>query len=131
MEKKKQAIWRYSFAIIIILTGLILNYKNIGKEFLNFNSIGNWLIYIGFVMLAIVTLQFISGKKRIVNERSQFIGMKASRITYVAIILVAFVTMVIDGIKTITIPYSQFMSAFVCGVVLVYLVSYKILEKKN
>jgi hypothetical protein len=131
MEKKKQAIWRYSFAIIIILTGLILNYKNIGKEFLNFNSIGNWLIYIGFVMLAIVTLQFISGKKRIVDERSQFIGMKASRITYVAIILVAFVTMVIDGIKTITIPYSQFMSAFVCGVVLVYLVSYKILEKKN
>ena len=131
MEKKKQAIWRYSFAIIIILTGLILNYKNVGKEFLNFNSIGNWLIYIGFVMLAIVTLQFISGKKRIVDERSQFIGMKASRITYVAIILVAFVTMIIDGIKTITIPYSQFMSAFVCGVVLVYLISYKILEKKN
>jgi uncharacterized membrane protein len=131
MDKKKQTFWKYGFAIIIILIGLILNYKNIGTGFLNFDSIGNWLIYVGFVMLTIVTLQFISDKKRIVDERMQLIGMKASRITYVAIILVAFITMVIDGIKTITIPYSRFMSTFVCGIVLIYFISYKILEKRN
>ena len=131
MEKKKQIFWKYGFAIIIILAGLVLNYKNIGKEFLAFSSVGNWLIYVGFVMLVMITLQLANKKKRIVDERMQLIGMKTSRITYVFIILTAFVVMVIDGIKTITIPYSQFMSLFVCAIVLVYFVSYKIFEKKN
>ncbi len=82
-------------------------------------------------MLIVVTLQLISSKKRIVDERSQFIGMKAARWTYVFIIVALFVTMIIDGIKPISTPYSQFMSMLICGITLVYFLSYKILERFN
>jgi len=128
---KKQAVWKYSFAIIVILAGIILNFLEKGKEFLGFHSVGNWLIYIGIVMLAIITLQLIRNKKRLVDERSQFIGMKAARITYVAIILMLFITMIIDGIKPITTAYSHFMSTLICAITLVYFISYKIIEKYN
>ena len=131
MKNKKQAIWRYGFAIIIIISGLIMNYYNLGEDFLGFSSVGNWLIYVGFVMLAIATLIFIQKKKRIVDERSQFIGMKTARWTYVFIILILFITMVIDGVKSITIPYSQFTSMLICGITLFYFVTYKIIERKN
>ena len=131
MEKKKQAVWKYGFALTVIISGIILEYFNLGKEFLGFGSVGYWLIYVGIVMLAIITLQVLSGKRRIVDERSQFIGMKAARITYVFIILTLFVTMIIDGINTITVQYSKFMSMLICGITLVYFVSYKILEKYN
>ncbi len=131
MENKKQAIWRYSFGIAIILAGLILNYKDIGREFFAFSSVGNWLIYTGFIMFGIITLQLISGKKRKVDERTQFIGMKSASWTYIFIILAAFVIMIIDGIKPITISYSYFMSYLICGIILVYVLTYKILERRN
>ena len=131
MERKKQLVWRYGFALIVIIAGILLEHFNIGGEFGGFGSVGYWLLYVGIVMLAVATFQLLLGKKRIVDERSQFIGMKAARITYVFIILTLFVTMIMDGIKPITIPYSQFMATLICGITLVYFVSYKILEKYN
>jgi len=128
---KKNSVWRYSFATILIIAGIILSYLNIGTEFLGFPSVGLWLIYVGFIMLAIVTLQLMSNKKRIVDERMQFVATKAARITFIGIILFAFVIMVIDGIKPINIAYSYFMSYLICGIILLYLVSYKILLKFN
>ena len=89
---------------------------------------GTWLIYVGFVMLAVITLH---DKKRIVDERMLFVATKASRITFAVIILFAFVVMVIDGVKSLDIAYSIFMSYFICGIVLLYLVSYKILLRYN
>jgi len=130
-QNKRQSTWRYSFAFVILVTGLILNYFKLGQEFLGFTSVGNWLIYVGFVMFMVVTLQFSLAKKRIVDERSKFIGMKAAQITYVAIILVAFIIMVIDGIKPITLSYSYFMSDLICGIVLIYFIAYKTIEKYN
>ena len=128
---KKNSVWRYGFAIILIFAGLIVSYLNIGKEFLGFSSVGSWLIYVGFIMLTIVTLQLMSNKKRIVDERMQFVATKAARITFIGIILFAFVIMVIDGIQPINIAYSYFMSYLICGIVLLYLVSYKILLRFN
>jgi hypothetical protein len=128
-RNKTQIAWRYGFALILIVAGLLTLHYDFGNEFLGFSSVGTWLIYVGFIMLAIITLQLISNKKRIVDERMQFIASKAGRITFLAIILVSFAVMITDGIKTITIPYSYFMSYFVCGIILVYVISYKILLK--
>ncbi len=128
---KKSLIWRYSFAIILIILGIILSYLNIGNEFLGFSSVGFWLIYVGFIALAVVTLQLTLNKKRIVDERMEFVAIKAARITFIGIILFAFVIMIIDGIRPINIAYSYFMSYLICGIVLLYLISYKILLKFN
>jgi uncharacterized membrane protein len=128
-RNKTQIAWRYSFAIVVIIAGLLTLHYNIENEFLGFSSVGTWLIYVGFVMLAIITLQLISNKKRVVDERMQFIASKAGRITFLAIILSSFIIMIADGIKPITIPYSYFMSYFVCGIILVYVISYKMLLK--
>ncbi len=131
MKSKKQIIWRYGFALVLLIVGTLLEYFNIGQEFLGFSSVGSWMIYVAFVMLAIITLQIFSKKKRLVDERMQLIAMKAGRVTFVAIILFAFVVMIIDGIRTIYFPYSYFMSYFISGVLLVYFISYKILLRKN
>ena len=127
---KKQNIWKYYFSLILILAGVVLNIFDVGKEFLGFNSVGSWLIYIGFVIIAITTLRILFKKQRIVDERTQFIEMKASRITFVAIILLSFIVIIIDGIQRINIPYSYFMSYLICVIILIYFVSYKIFERK-
>ncbi len=126
---KKQAIPRFILAFIILTTGIILNYLEIGNEFLGFQSVGNWLIFVGFIMFVIITLNIISNKKRIIDERMESIAYKASRITFISIILSAFTIMVIDAIKPITIPYSLFMSHSIAWIVLIYFISYKILER--
>lgn len=128
--KKKNLIWRYSFATLLIIAGIVFSYFNISNEFLGFSSLSLWLIYVGFVMLTVITLQMLFKKKRIVDERMEFIAAKASRVTFVGIILFAFLIMIVDGIKSIEIAYSYFMSYLICGIVLLYIVSYKILSKK-
>ncbi len=125
--RKRNLIWRYSFATLLIISGIVLSYFNLGKEFLGFSSVGLWLIYVGFVMLTIITLQMLFKKKRIVDERMEFIAAKASRITFMGIILFAFIIMIIDGIKPMEFAYSYFMSYFICGIVLLYAISYRIL----
>lgn len=126
---KKNAIPRYVFAFILVVGGIILDYLNITREFLGFESVGNWLVFVGFIMVAVITLQIISNKKRIVDERMEKLGYKASRITFLFIIIGAFIVMVWDGISPIGIAYSMFMSHLIAWVMLVYFVSYKILER--
>lgn len=129
--KNKQKTWRYIFAVVVLAIGIILEYLKIGKEFLGFSSVGTWLIYIGFVMIVIISLQFIKNKKRIIDERMIKISYKATRITFVAIILVAFFIMILDGINPINLAYSMFMSYLICFMIITYFISYKILEKHN
>ena len=105
-KERKRTIWKYAFAMTILILGVTLGNFNSDQEFLGFNSVGNWLIYVGFIMLIVITLQISKNKKRIVDERAQFIGMKASQVTYLAIIILAFIIMIIDGLNTISIPYS-------------------------
>lgn len=127
----KQMVWRYGFAFVLVLLGLVLQYYNIGKDFLGFESVGTWLIFVGFIMFVVITLQKISNKKRIVDERMEAIAYKASRATFIFIIFGAFAVMILDGINPITIRYSMFMSHMIAWIVLVYFISYKILEKFN
>lgn len=131
MNNKKRVAWRYSFAFVLILAGILFNSLKYNNEFLGFATVGNWMIYVGFIMFAVVTLQFMNNKKRIVDERMEKIGYKASRITFLFIIFGAFVVMILDGVSKIESSYSMFMSYAICLVVLVYFVSYKILERYN
>jgi hypothetical protein len=131
MKNKTRLGLKYGFAVFLIIAGLILMYFEIGEEFLGFSSVGSWLIYVGFVMLAIIILQLISNKKRIVDERMEFIATKAARITFLALIIFAFLIMIIDGIKPITMPYSYFMSYLISGIVFIYFISYQVLLKRN
>ena len=130
LSRQQQLAWRYAFAIIVLLAGALLSSLGVGQAFLGFSSVGAWLLYIGCVMLAIITLQYIIKKKRVVDERMEFVAARASRITFVAIILFAFAVIVMDGIKPITVSYAYFMSYFISGIVLVYVLSYKVLLKR-
>ena len=125
----QRTLWRYVFALVCIVTGVILSQLKIGANFLGFSSVGTWLLYVGFVMVAVITLQIKSNKKRVVDERMIQLGSKAGRITFIGIILFAFIVMIIDGISPITIAYSYFMSYLVCGIIVIYLIAYKVLLK--
>ena len=127
----KKVVWRYGFALAVIIAGLLLSFFDVGNEFLGFSSVGMWLTYVGFIMVAVITLQSFFKKKRVVDERMMFVATKASRITFLGIILFSFIIMVFDGIRAITVPYSYFMSYFLSGMVLLYLVSYNVLLKLN
>lgn len=127
---KKQTTWRYVFAFLVIALGIILEAVGVGKNFLGFESVGTWLIFVGFIMLVVITLQKISNKKRLVDERMISLAYKASRVTFVGIIFAAFAIMIIDAINPIKIPYSMFMSYFICFMLIIYFFSYKILERK-
>jgi uncharacterized membrane protein len=131
MFTRRQAIWRYSFAFILVVAGIVFNYLGFNQEFLGFGTVGNWLVFVGLIMFAVITLQFIKREKRIVDERMEKIGYKASRITFLFIIFGGFIIMVLDGISKIEVSYSIFMSNLIALVVLIYFVSYKILEKYN
>lgn len=131
MRNKKQLTGRYIFAFLVLIAGVLLEYFNIGMKFLGFSSVGTWLIYVGFIMFAIITLQAISNKKRVVDERMMWVAFKASRITFILIIFGAFAVMIIDGIKSIEIPYHLFMGYLMAYMMLVYFISYKILLRYN
>lgn len=128
---KKGLISRYIFAFACILVGTILELMNVGKEFLGFWSVGSWLIFVGFFMIVMNVVTSMSRRKKIIDERMEKIGNKASRVTFVALVLTAFIIMVWDGISPITIPYALFMSHLISWMLVVYVVAYKILERKN
>jgi len=128
---KKQAVWRYTFAVSLLVLGIVINGLSIKKEFLGFSSIGSWMIYVGFIMLAIITLRAFLKKEKIIDERMKFISQKASTLTFSLIIYFSFMIMIIDGIKPLPIRLSLFMSYFICGVILVYAISYRILSRFN
>lgn len=128
---KKNLIWKYTFTSLLILIGIILTVLKIGDGFLGFPSIGLWLLYVSFIMLAITIFQPLSNKNKVIDERMQFVATKSAKITFSSVILFEFGIMILDGIKPITIPYSYFMSYLICGTLLVYVISYKILWRSN
>lgn len=131
MDKKKRFVWRYAFSAVLILVGALLESYSLGKEFLGFPSIGSWMIYVGFIMLAIITLQAFFKKEKIVDERMKFVSQKASALTFSLIIYFSFMIMILDGINQIQIRYYLFMSYFICGIILVHAISYGLLLRKN
>lgn len=119
---------KYSSSFVMIVLGLIFNFFEIGKnEFVGFSSVGSWLIYIGFLSIIIITIRVFRTKNKVVDERMIFIANKSMRLTFLALIVFAFGIMILDGIKTIVVPYHLFMAYLICGLMLVYFISYKIL----
>ena len=89
MDKTKIS---FAFALLFIVLGLIFSFLNIGsKEFLGFSSLGGYFIYIGIISLLIVIVKKVTNKKRKVDERMIQIALQSSRISFVLIILAAFI----------------------------------------
>ena len=132
INTKKNIKKKYAAAIGIILIGIIFELLEIGgNQFAGFPTIGLWIIFTGFITLSIVSMSLISKKEKIVDERMEHIGYKASRITALLLILVLFLTMVIDGIYTLNTPYYMYASFLICFYLFSYLISYKIIERNN
>jgi len=128
IESGTRAKLMYGIASSMLILGLLLNYFNLGtSNFAGFSSVGNWLIYLAFVGLMISTVIALSKKRRSVDERMEFISTKALRITFLSLFVASFIIVIIDGIKAITIPYHMFMSYLVCGLLIIYFITYKIL----
>jgi O-antigen/teichoic acid export membrane protein len=123
----------YAFALICIMAGLLFNYFNIGNSnFQIYGSVGNWLVNIGFVGLIIATVRLLARKKQNKgDERMEFVATKALRITFLFLIIGAFILIIFDGIKTITLPYHLFMSYLICVLLIIYFVTYKLLLRYN
>ena len=128
MEKTRRRMIKYATALAWLIFGVLLNHFNLGANgFGVFDSIGTYFIFAGFVGLIGATLTEIWRRDRTVDERMQFVATKAMRLTFLFLIIAAFITMVIDGIKPITLPYHLFMSYLVSGILAAYYISYKIL----
>ena len=131
MEKTRRRMIKYAFALAMLIFGVLLNHFNLGAAgFSVYGSVGTYFMYSGFTMLIFATLTEIWRRDRIVDERMQFIATKAMRLTFLCLIIAAFITMVIDGIRPITMPYHMFMSYLVSGILAVYYISYKILLRR-
>jgi len=133
IDTKQRIKTKYAAAITIIIIGILFTIYDIGgKPFAGFPSLGIWILFTGVIAAAISTINLGSRKReRIIDERMEHIGYKASRITTIILILTLFATMVIDGIITITTPYYLYASFLVCFYIFTYTISYKFIEKNN
>jgi len=129
----KNNAMKYGFAAVTIIAGLIFSYFHIGERpDIVFGSLGAWLIYVGFITLAIMAVRAIGkNKEKKVDERMEFVAAKAGRVTFVFIIIAAFAVMIADGIKPIAISYYMFMAYMISAIVFVYFVAYKVLLRYN
>jgi hypothetical protein len=132
INTRKRMRIKYAAAFIIIIFGILLEVYEIGgNSFAGFPSLGIWIIFTGFIMTAIISLNIFSKKEKIIDERMEHIGYKASRVTTLILILTLFATMIIDGIQPINTRYYFYASFLVSFYILTYLVSYKIIERNN
>ncbi len=124
MDKKN---YKIIFGLVLMAAGIIFQALNIGNDYyLGFASVGSWLTYVGVLSIILSIIQSFRKKERKVDERMIYLANKANRITFLAVILVSFIIMVVDGIISIDIPYSLFMSYFLCFIVFFHLAVYRI-----
>ena len=133
INTKQRIKTKYAAAIIIIIVGILFTIYDVGgKPFAGFPSLGLWILFTGVIVAAISTINLGSKKReRIIDERMEHIGYKASRVTTMILIITLFTTMVIDGIITITTPYYLYASFLVCFYIFTYTISYKLIERNN
>lgn len=128
MDEKTVRILKSGFGLAMILLGMLLNNLGVGLNyFVGFQSVGTYLVYIGFLSLIVVNAAGLWRKRKVVDERMAFVANKAMRSTFLAFVLAAFVLMVVDGITPISVPYHLFLSYLVCGLLLFYYLSYRVL----
>lgn len=117
------------FAAILIVAGIIINLIVSPEEFFGYNSVGSYLIFCGMLMLIIVLFRGFVIKPKKADERMTLIALKSTRLTFVIFMLSAFILMIIDGIKPITMPYHTFLSYYVCFILLCSVIIYRIMLK--
>lgn len=128
----KRTIFGYGFGLVVIAAGLLMESLGAGgQDYVMFDSVGLWLVFIGFITLMVATLQKMSGKKKKTDERVEYIGHKASKVTFLVLIMASFIIMIIEGVKPIDLPYHIFMANLVAWVVVVYFIAFKVVEKKH
>lgn len=128
---KKSMIYRIVFIAILMMMGLLLNHYNIGtNELFGYSTVGNYLIYISFVMILVTSLIYFTKREKIIDERIEMLRYKAGTLTFTVFIFIAFAIIILDGIQPITMRYSMFISYAICAVLVFYVIAYKILERK-
>lgn len=128
---KKSMIFRIVFIIVLIVSGALLNQFNIGtNELFGYSTVGNYLIFIGFVMVLVTTITYFTKREKIIDERMEMLRNKTMTLTFTVFIFAAFALIIWDGIWPITMRYSMFISYAVCTMLLFYVIAYKILEGK-
>ncbi|KYC45446.1 MAG: hypothetical protein APG12_00137 [Candidatus Methanofastidiosum methylothiophilum] len=128
---KKGMIYRVVFIAVLMVSGLLLNFYNIGEnELFGYSTVGNYLIYIGFVMILVTSMMYFTKREKIIDERIEMIRYKAGTMTFMAFIFFAFAIIILDGIQPITMRYSLFISYMVCAILVFYVIAYKVLDRK-
>lgn len=128
---KKSMIYRVVFIAVLMIAGLLLNHYNIGtNELFGHSTVGNYLIYIGFVMILVTSIMYFTKREKIIDERIEMLRYKAGTLTFMVFIFVAFAIIILDGIQPITMRYSLFISYAICAILIFYVAAYKILERK-
>lgn len=128
---KKSMIFRIVFIIVLIVSGALLNQFNIGtNELFGYSTVGNYLIFIGFVMVLVTTITYFTKREKIIDERMEMLRNKTMTLTFTVFIFAAFALIIWDGIWPITMRYSIFISYAVCTMLLFYGIAYKVLERR-
>jgi len=121
---KKGMIYRIVFIAVLMAGGLLLNTFNIGKnELFGYSTVGNYLLYLGFVMILVTSMMYFTKREKIIDERIEMLRYKAGTLTFTVFIFVAFALIILDGIYPITMRYSMFISYAVCAVLLFYVIA--------
>lgn len=132
MEKSTRQVIKLAWGFLMIAAGAIVNQLGLGSpDFSIYGSVGNFLIYIGFLALIVVLFSQLRRKDRKVDERMEFVAGKAMRITFLAFVVIAFAVIVIDGFVDISTPYYLSMSYLVSAMLMVYYVSYRMLLRNH
>jgi len=130
--EKRNIVLRYAFALVLIIGGILSEIFGIGQGFFaGFPSLGIWLVWAGFLMLMVVTLNLIVGKKRVIDERMEYVAAKASRLTFLAFVIIAFALMIADGVSPIGTPVHMLMAYLVGAMMLVYYAAYYLMLARN
>jgi uncharacterized membrane protein len=115
----------------LIVSGALLNQFNIGtNELFGYSTVGNYLIFIGFVMVLVTTITYFTKREKIIDERMEMLRNKTMTLTFTVFIFAAFALIIWDGIWPITMRYSIFISYAVCTMLLFYGIAYKVLERR-
>jgi hypothetical protein len=127
---KKIIFSKYIFALVIILSGLILNFFKIGmNEMFSYSSVGNYLIYCGILLTFIVSITSFFKRDKIIDERAEKIGYKATAYVWWILFLGGFLLIIFDGIYHFQVSLGLFVSYTICLLLIVYVIAYKILER--
>lgn len=128
MENTTKTALKYAWTAVMVLLGVLLDTFDIGtRQFSGYSSVGSYLISVGLLGMIVITVSTLRTRKKLVDERMEYVAAKANRMTFLALIVTAFAVMIADGIQPITLPYHLFMSYLVSGLLVVYFISYKIL----